>query len=268
MKALRYICKGYFGMRRARNNRAANCVLLLRQPMKLITVIFAFLASLLLLNSCEADRRQPVGPIESMPVNVDAPDAERANIELNMGAGQMRVEGGGHKLLEGTVEYNVPSMKPMLSSSYNGVHATVTLRQPSGTNAVGNFHYLWNLQLADKTLLDLLVNCGAGQANLDIGSVSLRRLEVNMGAGQVDLDLTGTPTRDYDVKISGGVGQAKVRLPQNVGIWANAHGGIGSIKIEGLEKRGDHWQNDLYDKAKVNVRVEVNGGIGEIRLIG
>jgi predicted membrane protein len=89
-----------------------------------------------------------------------------------------------------------------------------------------------------------------------------------MGAGQVQLDLTGTPTHDYEVKINGGVGQANVHLPQNVGIWASAHGGIGSIKVEGLQKDGDHWQNDLYDKSKVNVRVEVNGGIGEIRLIG
>jgi hypothetical protein len=37
--------------------------------------------------------------------------------------------------------------------------------------------------------------------------------------------------------------------------------------VTGLEKHGDHWENDLYDKAKVNVRIEVNGGIGEIRLM-
>ena len=69
-----------------------------------------------------------------------------------------------------------------------------------------------------------------------------------------------------DVKISGGVGQANVELPQDVGIWAEAHGGIGSINISGLNKHGDLWENDLYDKAKVNVRLEVQGGIGEIRI--
>jgi len=68
------------------------------------------------------------------------------------------------------------------------------------------------------------------------------------------------------VKISGGVGQANVKLPRDVGIWAEAHGGIGSITVRGLEKHGDHWENDLYDKAKVNVRLEVAGGIGEIRI--
>ena len=89
-----------------------------------------------------------------------------------------------------------------------------------------------------------------------------------MGAGQVDLDLRGNPTRDYDVSVRGGVGQATIRLPQNVGIWAEARGGLGSITVTGLNKSGDdQWQNDLYDKAKVNVRLTVEGGIGEIRII-
>ena len=89
-----------------------------------------------------------------------------------------------------------------------------------------------------------------------------------MGAGQVELDLRGTPSRDYDVHIAGGVGQATVHLPQGVGIWAEAHGGIGSITVTGLQKRGDHWENDLYDKSSVSVRLRIEGGIGQIQLIG
>jgi hypothetical protein len=112
----------------------------------------------------------------------------------------------------------------------------------------------------------MAVNCGAGQARLNLGSLQLRTLAVHMGAGQVDLDLRGKPTKDYDVKIDGGVGQATVALPKGVGVWAEAHGGLGSINITGLEKKGDHWENDLYDKAKVNVKLQVNGGIGEIRI--
>jgi hypothetical protein len=88
-----------------------------------------------------------------------------------------------------------------------------------------------------------------------------------MGAGQVDLDLRGKPTHDYDVSISGGVGQATVYLPQGVGIWAQAHGGLGSITVTGLDKQDDHWQNNLYDNSKVNVRLKVEGGIGQIRII-
>ena len=81
------------------------------------------------------------------------------------------------------------------------------------------------------------------------------------------LDLRGQPKRDYDVSVSGGVGQATVYLPKNVGIEAEAHGGIGHIEVRGLEKHGNVWQNSLYDTAKVTVRVKVQGGIGEIRII-
>jgi hypothetical protein len=221
---------------------------------------------LLVLSACDTEQFE-TGPLVSQPVSIDAGTAERANVELNIGAGELRVSGGGNKLLDGTIDYNVPRWKPEIISSHNGANATVTVRQPEHGSSLGNHKNKWDLQLSNKILMDLTVNCGAGQAKLDIGDVMLRELQVHIGVGQVDVDLTGKPAHDYEVTVHGGIGQATVRLPQGVGIWASAHGGIGSINVTGLEKHGDHWENDLYDKAKVNVRIEVNGGIGEIRLM-
>ena len=209
----------------------------------------------------------PTGPLQNEPFSLDRGSVERANIQLNMRAGEMRLRGGAAKLIEGTFEYNVSAWKPQIETSMNGSHATVTIRQPERFQVGGDRRNVWDLQLNDQVLTDLALNCGAGQARLDLGNLTLRDLEVHMGAGQVDLDLRGRPTRDYDVNISGGVGQATVHLPEGVGIWAEAHGGIGSITVTGLDKQGDHWQNSLYDNGKVNVRVKVQGGIGEIRII-
>jgi hypothetical protein len=206
------------------------------------------------------------GPMRDEPIQIGAANVERANIELDVGAGELKLGGGAAKILEGRFQYNVDRAKPLVKSSINGANATITIRQPQHVRLGGNQRYLWDLQLNDGLLLDLALNCGAGQARLNLGSLHLRHVEVHMGAGQVDLDLRGKPTRDYDVKISGGVGQANVQLPRDTGIWAEAHGGLGSINVIGLEKHGDHWENDLYDKSKVNVRLEVNGGIGEIRI--
>ena len=220
----------------------------------------------ILLTACDMETRA-TGPTRDEPIEIGGDGVERANVELNMGAGEMKLGGGASKILEGRFEYNVDVLKPLVKSSINGSHATITIRQPEHVTLRGNQRYLWDLQLNDRLLLDLALNCGAGQARLNLGSLHLRHIEVHMGAGQVDLDLRGKPTRDYDVKISGVVGQATVQLPEDTGIWAEAHGGIGSINVSGLDKHGDHWENDLYDKAKVNVRLEVNGGIGEIRII-
>jgi len=71
----------------------------------------------------------------------------------------------------------------------------------------------------------------------------------------------------YNVAIHGGVGQATVRLPVDAAIYAEAHGGIGSIQVRGLHNRGGYWASDSWDRAENKIRVEVHGGIGEIRLI-
>ena len=161
----------------------------------------------------------------------------------------------------------MPDWKPKVYSSTAGQYATVTIREPEHVRMGGNRRYRWDLTLNDNVLMDLTLNCGAGQARLDLGKLDLRTVTVHMGAGQVDLDLRGHPKRDYDVTVSGGVGQATIRLPSGVGVRAEAHGGLGSIDVSGLEKHGDHYENSLYDNADANIRLKVEGGIGEIRII-
>jgi N-terminal domain of toast_rack, DUF2154 len=193
--------------------------------------------------------------------------AQRSNIELDLSAGELTLGGGAQALLEGALEYNVSSWRPEIHTSVIGNATDVTIKQPEGHPPVRHVHYKWQLAANNDLLTDVAVNCGAGKADMQLGSLRLRTVNVNLGAGQVDLDLRGHPKRDYDVSVSGGVGQATVYLPQGVGIEAEARGGIGHIEVRGLHKQGDIWRNDLYDTAKVTVRVKVNGGIGEIRII-
>jgi hypothetical protein len=227
----------------------------------------AVMPCLLVLVGCEFDNTS-TGPLQEEPVAIELGHADHANVELDMGAGEMALRGGAEKLLEGSFEFNVADWRPKVQASTSGSHATITIREPENVRLGGKRRYRWDLALNDKVLLDLAMNCGAGHARLKLGDLDLRSVTVHMGAGQVDLDLRGHPTRDYDVSVSGGVGQATIRLPDDVGVRAEAHGGIGSIDVSGLEKHGDHYENSLYDNAKANIRLKVEGGIGEIRIIG
>jgi len=202
------------------------------------------------------------------PVSIDLGKVERATVQFNLGAGELVLRGGADKLLEGKFEYNVAAWKPRVTYSATGSTANLTIRQPRSGGGFGNTRNLWDLALNDKVLLDFMLNCGAGQGRLDIGGLDLERVKVNIGAGQVDIDLRGQPSHDYDVDVSGGIGQATIRIPQDVGIRADAHGGIGQVQVSGLGKHGDHYENSLYGTAKVNVRLRVQGGIGEIRILG
>jgi N-terminal domain of toast_rack, DUF2154 len=208
------------------------------------------------------------GPLETMPINVPLGSAERSKLELDLAAGQLNLNGGAAGLLQGSIEYNVPSWKPEVHTSNIGSSIDVVIKQPEGHGfSGGNHQYNWNLSVSNNVLLDVAINCGAGKQDLKLGDAKLRSVTVHIGAGEVNLDLRGQPTRDYDVAISGGVGHAKVNLPTGVGIWAEAHGGIGHIDVRGLQKNGNHWENDAYDTAKVNVHVKVEGGIGQIEIL-
>ena len=119
---------------------------------------------------------------------------------------------------------------------------------------MGNAKYDWDLRLNNEIPIDLLLHFGAGKARLDLGSLNMRSIEVEMGVGEIEMDLRGTSKRDYSVRIRGGIGEATVYLPANVGVYAKAEGGLGEIKVRGLRRENQHWVNDWYDSAKPQVR--------------
>ena len=222
------------------------------------------LAALLLLSSCN---QQPAGPTKHEAVHFDLDKSERVRVELRMGAGELRVSGGSPYLAEADFTYNVPAWKPVVNYHATGAVGDLEISQPPGGATFAETKYEWDVRLNDSRETDLIAKLGAGQVDMKLGSLPLRNVELNMGAGEVKVDLRGEPKRSYDVRIHGGVGSATVYLPKGVGISATASGGIGSIDVSGLEERNGRYVNPEQLHSPVTVRVEVQGGVGEIKLI-
>jgi hypothetical protein len=193
---------------------------------------------------------------------------ERLRLNLQMGAGELRVRGGASQLARADFAYNVDWWKPEVTYRTLGGSSDLSIEQ-SGTNSarIGDNTYTWDIQLADDVPAEIAAHLGAGEARMNLGSLLLRRVEVEMGVGELKMDLRGTPTNDYNVRVSGGVGEATVYLPRDIGVYASGRGGIGEIHTAGLRRQGDHWVNDAYHDAKVRIHVDVEGGIGQINLI-
>jgi len=205
------------------------------------------------------------GPPEHETKILELDKSEMTRVELKMGAGELRASGGSPKLMEADFTYNIPGWKPQVEYHSTGVRSDIEISHPPGTAPHGNSS--WNLRFNDSVLMDLVVQMGAGEAHLNLGSLNLRSVAVNLGAGQLDVDLRGHPKRSYDVQIQGGVGQATVHLPASVAISATAAGGIGEINVRGLEKRNGRWINPLHENAPVTIRLDVKGGVGQIDLV-
>jgi hypothetical protein len=201
-------------------------------------------------------------------VHIDLDKVEMVTAEFRQAAGEMEVEGGSQKLLEARFRYRDPSWKPKVQYSSSGFRGRLSVEQQASKSAHGGQNSEWKLRLNETVPIDIKVHAGATEAKLNLASLNLRGVEVHAGVGQITVDLRGQPVRDYNVDIRGGVGQATVYLPKRVNVIAQAHGGIGTINVSGLSKDGDRWVRRVSEIGVPTVRVDVRGGIGEIRLVG
>jgi len=227
---------------------------------------FVTICTALALSACSGIT-SPAGPEQHESRSVDLDKSEQVRAELKMGNGELDVSGGSQKLLDADFTYNVSSWKPDLRYTSSGGTGDLILEQPGSTSSTGNAKNHWDLRFNDKVPLELKVEFGAGEARLNLGSVSLSGVNIQIGAGTLRLDLRGTPTKDYSVRIRGGVGEATVYLPKDVGIAANVTGGLGEISATGLRKNGDLYVNDSSQTAKTKIRLDIQGGVGSIKLI-
>src|ERR1700733_11920063 len=219
----------------------------------------------LLLSACARDWGPP-GPERSETRAIELDKSEEVKIDLKMGAGELRVNGGAEKLMEGRFSYNRLRLRPEITYTSGGFRGHLVVEEPSHVGT-GTSRYVWDLRFNNQKALDLDVNCGAGETRLNLGDLTLRRVTVDMGVGQLRMDLRGAPKNDYEVNVHGGIGEATIYLPENVGIDAHVEGGIGGIHAPGLQKREGRYVNDSYGHAKTTVRLDIEGGIGSINLI-
>lgn len=229
-------------------------------------LLLAAISAALMLSGCSG-HFTPAGPQQHESRSVDLDKSERVRVELKMPVGELDVRGGAQKLLEAEFTYNVAAWKPEIRYRSAAGTGDLTLEQHGPTSSSGNAKNRWDLRFNDNVPLDLRVHFGAGEGRLNLGSLSLRSVNLEMGAGTLRVDLRGTPSKDYSVRIRGGVGEATVYLPREIGISATASGGIGDISVTGLRKSGDRYVNDAYERAAVRIHVDVQGGVGSIKLI-
>jgi hypothetical protein len=220
----------------------------------------------LLLSGCQFGS-MATGETRHETKSIELDKAEMARVEIRMSAGELNVKSGTPKLLEADFAYNVPEWRPVVDYRAGASGGDLTISQPKDSHSFGNTVNAWELKLNGQLPLEITANLGAGEANLELGHMNLRSVEVNMGVGEMKMDLRGEPKRDYNVRIQGGVGEATVYLPRDVGISATAAGAIGEIKATGLEKRDGAWINPERITSPVTVHLDVKGGIGEIRLV-
>jgi N-terminal domain of toast_rack, DUF2154/Cell wall-active antibiotics response 4TMS YvqF/Domain of unknown function (DUF5668) len=188
------------------------------------------------------------------------------NAIVAMPAGELNLSGGTEHALEGEFDYSSAWGRPTIDYNVSGKSADLNINQDNHGPALGPRDNTWWVRLNDSVPLDLQVKMGAAQGNLKFHDLNLKQLRIEIGVGQVNVDLTGQRSEDVDVGIHGGIGQANIRLPKNVGVTVDAKGGIGAVTTHGLKKQDGNYVNDSFGHTPHTIHLQVAGGIGNIDL--
>jgi hypothetical protein len=146
----------------------------------------------------------------------------------------------------------------------------------------------WRLALPTSRLDDLVVvvNAGEGLANLAGSDIGVLTLETNAGRSAVDLasarveSIAATvnagqlsvnlPNGDVRGSISINAGDAKVCVPDTVGLRVRSSGAFSSTDLDGLAQRDGAWESPDFASAAhhADLTVSVNLGNLDINPVG
>ena len=229
-----------------------------------LALVLIITANLLWLVGCSS---VVLGKEKNSVILVKKDKATQLDVILNASVGEVNVSGGAKEWVEGEIQYNHDDYKPKVNYKLSGKTGKVTIEQSkkklSGIK-MGNIKNIWNLELTNKVPINLEVNTGASETELDLKGIKLSKVDIHAGVGDITVDLSGKWKESFDVNLEMGVGRSTIILPKDVGVQIKASKGIGHSTFKGFISEGNGvYVNEAFKKAKVKIIVKTELGIGE-----
>jgi hypothetical protein len=122
------------------------------------------------------------------------------------------------------------------------------------------------VRLSDAVPVALIVNVGAGDSVLTLGTTNLTSLTVNNGAGDTTIDLAGYHGGQFNALVHNGVGDFTLRVDKNSNTRILVHHGVGDITTRGIVQTNEHYLTAGFNPALPVSEITVTQGVGSIQL--
>ncbi len=193
--------------------------------------------------------------------------AQQAQVQLNPAIGTISIDAltDSSMLVEGKILHTT---REKVTSSYTLSNATAVFSlkssgfeifYPTGPNAAP----AWTLGFSDRIPLELSVELGAGELDIDLSKLKIQSLKVDLGVGKTVVTLPegfqGT------VQINGAVGEVQVIVPQGTALRVHSNTGIGNVEVPTtyLSQDGNYLSANYASSAQ-KVDLNVDQAIGRV----
>jgi hypothetical protein len=222
---------------------------------KIISAILVLtLASLACGFSVDLPPRAETGPEIEESITVADPESDETRLSLNFGAGELKLSSGAEGLVEGTALYNVENLKPEIIE--NGGNIEIKQGDLENFLPADNLKNRWDLQLGN-TPMDLTIEAGAYEGNMELGGLALNNLIVKDGAAHVNLSFS-EPNLVEMSHLAYSTGASEVTLSG----LANAN-----FETFDFDSGAGSYTLDFSGELQRDASVKINSGLSELILI-
>lgn len=189
-----------------------------------------------------------------------------SKVEIKTGAGKLNLSGGANDIISGNYQSRFLTLDT--SSKTVGTTQEISLStRGSGAFSFGRGGNELSAKLNSVLPLDLTLDTGALEGDLDLRDVRLVNLDIDTGASDIDLRL-GDKADLARIDVDAGASSIKIRLPKTVGARLTVESGVSSREIEDFEKINDNtYQSRNYNDMakKIELRIDMGASSLEIK---
>lgn len=220
----------------------------------ILVVLVLALASMACGFSIDLPERPKAGPEVEESITVAAPESDETRLTISFGVGELTLSPGAQGLVDGTAVYNVEDLKPEIEK--NG--SSIEIKQGDFKNPplFDDIKSEWDLKLGN-TPLDLTVQAGAYEGNLELGGLALKSLTVKDGASNVDISFSEPNQTEMSI-LRYETGASNVKLT-----------GLANANFSTLTFSGGagNYTLDFSGELQRDAVVTIEAGFGDLSLI-
>jgi hypothetical protein len=196
------------------------------------------------------------------------PDANITRIDatLNPAVGSLRVNNlmGGVSLAEGVLHLQKgEDAKPQMlaNGTFSISSKGIMFLSPVGKAS----RWEWDVNFTSSVPIDLDVNMGVGEIELNLTRLRVSSLDVGMGVGKITVVL---PAKAMSGKIDCAIGETVIIVPRGAEVQIKSDAGIASIDTPtGFIHSGDYYTSAGYNNSGATcIDLQVDQAIGHLRI--
>ena len=192
---------------------------------------------------------------------------ERAEIELNTGAGEVSVYGiDSNNLIEGKLTTSVMESKinQLIDGSVQKVNISFNGRHGMMKNSDG-FKNKFTIGIDKNTPINLVFNSGGSSNNVNLSEIRAESVNINTGASNLSLKLGDAV--NSNVVIEAGASSLNLSLPSDAGVMIKIESGFSSQELPGFILIGDKtYQSENYSSAVKKININITMGMASLRV--